>query len=201
MIVVATIHWKTAVSGSFNGAANWDTATVPGANDDALIDASGTYIVTSASKSTVNSLSTIATATLSMIANAFTLAHDCTNAGALTVAAPATLLTGVAGSAFGIVNSGTINLNGKWQIPASGLALSGGGWIILGASASIESGLSGDQGGGSTGRGRLRVVAPDVSGIHRLTRYSTVSSLLRRCLPPLPALPEGATALRRPHRI
>ena len=44
---MSIIHWKTAVSGDFNTAANWNPALVPGSGDDAIIDAVGTYTVRS----------------------------------------------------------------------------------------------------------------------------------------------------------
>ena len=50
---MADIDWKSAVSGSFNTAADWTPAKVPGSSDDAILkNFSSAYTVTS-SKSNV----------------------------------------------------------------------------------------------------------------------------------------------------
>jgi hypothetical protein len=49
---MAIIHWKIATSGDFNTASNWNPAVVPGSGDDAIIDAVGTYTVTSSTTNT-----------------------------------------------------------------------------------------------------------------------------------------------------
>ena len=56
-------------------AANWNPATVPGASDTAAIDAASltAYTVNATSDGTVNNLTTIATATLSITGGAFTI--------------------------------------------------------------------------------------------------------------------------------
>lgn len=137
---MTTLHWKNAVSGSFNVAANWNPATVPGAADSVFLDPTGTYTVSSAVNNTVFSLSTIATATLSITGNAFTLTHDSDNVGTIAVANGASLVTGAAGSAIGLFNSGSIKLSAtsaatKWQIAATKLSLSGAGKVLLNAKA------------------------------------------------------------------
>jgi hypothetical protein len=44
---MTTIFWKNGVNGDFGTASNWSTDTVPGGSDDAVINAPGTYTVTS----------------------------------------------------------------------------------------------------------------------------------------------------------
>ena len=50
---MATFHWKKAVSSSFNTAANWTPAGIPGVADAAVIDAVGTYTLTGKGKLTL----------------------------------------------------------------------------------------------------------------------------------------------------
>ncbi len=50
------IHWINTSSGSFENAANWSPAVVPGPADNAYIDAVGTYTVTMNASHTVNSI-------------------------------------------------------------------------------------------------------------------------------------------------
>ena len=78
---MATIHWKSGVNGNFAVAANWNPATVPGAGDEAAIDAAGTYKVTTSASQAVQSLDTAAGATLA-IANSVFIAIDATGFGA-----------------------------------------------------------------------------------------------------------------------
>jgi hypothetical protein len=47
------IFWKTAINGNFATASDWSTGTVPGPGDDAVINAAGTYKVTSSVNETV----------------------------------------------------------------------------------------------------------------------------------------------------
>jgi hypothetical protein len=69
---MTTIHW-IAASGNWNAPDNWSTSTVPGPLDDAVLDATGTYTVTSSSNVTVNSLSGNSGATLDITAGVFTV--------------------------------------------------------------------------------------------------------------------------------
>ena len=52
---MATIKWITG-NGSWTTASKWNTGTVPGSSDDAVIDASGSYTVTLGVPITVNSI-------------------------------------------------------------------------------------------------------------------------------------------------
>src|SRR5205823_1373849 len=45
--LLAVAHWNSAVSGNWNTPGNWSTGAVPGAGDEAVIDATGAaYTVT-----------------------------------------------------------------------------------------------------------------------------------------------------------
>jgi shikimate kinase len=80
---MSEIEWQNGVSGDFNVGTNWTGDSVPGASDDALITASGTYTVTDNLGNTVNSVTTSAGATLSITARTFTPTNGITNAGAI----------------------------------------------------------------------------------------------------------------------
>jgi hypothetical protein len=84
---MATFHWKKAVSGSFNTAANWTPAGVPGSADAAVIDAVGTYTVGSSQNNTVEELDTIGTSTLAVNADTFEVTTVINNYG---IVAPTT---------------------------------------------------------------------------------------------------------------
>ena len=43
---MATITWTAATSGDWNVASNWSPTQVPGKDDDAIISAPGTYLIT-----------------------------------------------------------------------------------------------------------------------------------------------------------
>jgi hypothetical protein len=67
---MATINWKTGVSGTWETASDWSTGAVPAAGDDVSINVGGTYTVTIAAAASAHSL-TIgdASATLDLGAN------------------------------------------------------------------------------------------------------------------------------------
>src|SRR5262249_43041686 len=66
-ITVRLDPWKRPLNGDFAVASNWNPASVPTASHNAAIDAIGTYTVSSAADETVNTLSTIANAALSIV--------------------------------------------------------------------------------------------------------------------------------------
>jgi len=74
---MAIIHWKHPVTGDFAVAANWNPATVPGASDTAAIDAASltAYTVGATTGETVNNLTTVANATLSITGGFFTISN------------------------------------------------------------------------------------------------------------------------------
>lgn len=84
---MTAIHWKSGISGNFDDGFNWSTGAVPSASDDALIDATGTYVVTTSLSKTVQSLSTAAGATLDITGGEFDIGFfgTSTNAGIIEV--------------------------------------------------------------------------------------------------------------------
>jgi hypothetical protein len=135
---MADIHWLNPVSGSFTNAADWSGGVVPGASDDAILDAAGEgpYVVTSSAIQMVNSIRTAADATLSISAGFFQVAEGTgsgANAGQIQVAAQATFAaTGL------ITNSGAITLNGGTSgatfVIGGATTLEGGGEVTLAGS-------------------------------------------------------------------
>jgi len=63
---MAEIHWLNPVDGNFDTASDWSGGVVPGQNDDAFLDASGTtpYTVTLTVGKYLNTLEIASTATL-----------------------------------------------------------------------------------------------------------------------------------------
>lgn len=129
------IHWLHAVSGAFSAAADWSGGRVPGASDDAILDAAGSdYSVNELGAATVSSIQTSATGTLGV--NGQLTATNGTgggaNAGAINVFGGGTLtLQG------GVVNNGSIELYGTTMATATlilasgGVELSGQGAVFL----------------------------------------------------------------------
>ncbi len=138
------IHWKQGSSGQFNTASNWSTNTVPGANDNVFIDATGTYTVTVSTNHTIRTLDMVSTATLAITGGKFTITNGTrtgTNAGTISVGVGAALAIG---GAFN--NSGRIELRSGFGVTdlivASNVNLTGGGEITLnGHSAIVGSNL------------------------------------------------------------
>ena len=99
---MASISWNSGTSGTWTSASNWSPAVVPGAGDDALIAASGTYVVTIPSE-TVNSITlndpsaTLSSGGALMINNGLAI-----NAGTLGIA------TGIVNVVGAFTNAGTV---------------------------------------------------------------------------------------------
>ncbi len=167
-----TYHWTNGAGGSFNDQNSWSPTGIPGASDIALIDASGSYVVTSSTTNTVLSLAVAATATLDVSAGTFSVTSGSATgglAGTVIVGDNANLDLG--GS---IVNSGTISEQAATDatriiITSAAATLSGGGQVTLSASANnyIYANSAGDvltnvdntiSGGGNLGDGQLTLV-------------------------------------------
>jgi hypothetical protein len=138
-MTMSRIHWAQAVNGAFTDAQDWSGGVVPGAADDAILDASGAaFTVTSTGTVTVDSIQTSANATLSLysstmdypaVLTATTGTGDGANAGII-------LLTNSILETQGTLdNTGTIELSGKYgtsSIYSTGdFALTGGGLITM----------------------------------------------------------------------
>jgi hypothetical protein len=95
---MSQIHWLNAINGRFTNPADWGGGVVPGASDDAILDAVGSaFTVTSGANETVDSLQLTANATLSLIGKTFAATTGTgtgANAGIILVGAGATLVAG-----------------------------------------------------------------------------------------------------------
>jgi hypothetical protein len=60
---MATFHWHVG-SGDWKTAGNWNPSGPPTSTDDAVIDAAGTYTVTTSQNESINNLTLVSTATL-----------------------------------------------------------------------------------------------------------------------------------------
>jgi hypothetical protein len=133
---MANIHWKSAVSANFGTKADWVGGVVPGASDNAILDASGAaFTVTSNANETVSGIQTAANATLSISAYTFTATSGTgggANAGTIAIQGGAKFAVGGT-----ITNSGGINLAGSSKSGTAELlltaaaTLSGGGAVTL----------------------------------------------------------------------
>jgi hypothetical protein len=137
-----TKNWTTGVSGNFNNSAAWTPNGAPTASNQAIIDATGTYTVTSNVSTTINSLALISTATLAIsgvgvlfdvIDGTQGVAGEA-NAGTITVGNGATFEVGA-----NFTNAGAIKLNSTGAATglelAGSVALNGGGALTLSNSA------------------------------------------------------------------
>jgi hypothetical protein len=135
-----TKNWITGVGGNFGNAAAWTPNGAPTASSQAIIDATGTYTVTSNVGTTVNSLALISTATLAISGSLFDVIDGTqgvageANAGTITVGNGAVFEVGA-----NFTNVGTIKLNSTGTPTgfelAGSVALSGGGALTLSNSA------------------------------------------------------------------
>jgi len=126
---MAQIHWAKVINGDFNDAADWTGGDVPGASNDAILDASGAaFTVTANGGETVSSIQTTSNATL-QITGSFTAADGTgigVTAGVISVQNGATLT--LQGS---VDDTGEIYLYGGNSpttivIGAGGVTLTGG---------------------------------------------------------------------------
>ena len=133
------IHWLNPISGSFTNATDWSGGIVPGASDDAILDAAGVslYTVTASGGGTIDSLQTAGNATFDVTQGHFYITNGTgggRNAGTIVVATNATLtLEGV------VENTGAIELAGELYSEEGVLTLTGGGRI------DINAGIYGDE--------------------------------------------------------
>jgi hypothetical protein len=152
---MTAIHWMNAVNGSFTNATDWNGKKIPGASDDAVLDAVGAaFTVTSGMSETVQSVQLASNATLSLTGGVFT-ASDGTglgsNAGVILVGVGATLAL-----ANQINNSGRIAVEGSATLDVEGdventgvilLSSAGGGSTNI-AAMTIASNTTLSGGGG-----------------------------------------------------
>src|ERR1700722_13535737 len=146
---MANIDWKTDVTGSFNTAADWTPAKVPGSSDNAILrNFSGghAYTVTSSQKNTVGTMDIYSQATLSITANVFSdafaksIGGGSSDSGTIAVAGGATFAVGAghaAGSWYSLGITGKVDLNASatqaaiLEVVGGNINLHGNGKIIL----------------------------------------------------------------------
>ncbi|MGI8841122.1 MAG: beta strand repeat-containing protein [Caulobacteraceae bacterium] len=150
---MAQIDWTGAVNGYFDNASYWSGGAVPGASDDAILNAPGAaFTVTSNANETVHGVQTAANATLDVTAGVFTAyagTDGGVNAGTIEVGevgGPSASFT------FGgtLDNTGTVAIYNKpgsyvpvLTIGAAGAALSGGGQVELTGSTIVTGAAAG----------------------------------------------------------
>jgi hypothetical protein len=182
---MSAVHWTNAVSADFSTAADWNVGGkaghVPGASDDAILDAPGAtaYTVTASTSYTVNSIQTAASATLAIASGTFTATKG---TGAGTGANTGSIQLGDATNFdFGgtLSNGGVIGVNSTNDTTIvevlTNATLTGGGRVTLsdntnnyiqGASASTTLNNVNDtiSGAGVIGNGQL-ILTNGASGI------------------------------------
>ena len=129
------IHWAGDVSGSFDTGSDWNGGLVPGPNNGAILDASGStpYTVTASTNNTVEKVQTEATATLDIGGGVFTASGGGANIGAIQVEAGAALSLAGTLSNQGILATGVNGAAGTATIYISQSAtLKGGGDVDFG---------------------------------------------------------------------
>jgi fibronectin-binding autotransporter adhesin len=136
---MVAIHWKSDVGGDFALASNWNKGAVPGATDDAILDAAGAtaYTVTSSTSETVHSIQTLTTATLSITGGTFSAsAGTGTGGNAGTIMVGDATVFDVGGS---LANTGLIAIDSAGDTTemflTANTTLSGGGHLTLSDSA------------------------------------------------------------------
>ncbi len=123
---MTTISWQNAVNANWTDAAGWSTGTVPGASDDAVIGAVGSYTITLNSSITVDIVAIgdkSATLSISNAGGTESLAGDLINNGliAIDTANAAGGSTVTIGGTLG--NAGTVEIgNGNLSAPSTVIA-------------------------------------------------------------------------------
>ena len=110
------VHWINSAGGDWNDAGSWSTGSVPIQFEDVIIDAAGTYVVTSSGNVSVDSVKVGSGATLKITGGSISLTTANTdplsNAGTILVGATATLIVGESGFPNTATNAGTLEAAG-----------------------------------------------------------------------------------------
>jgi hypothetical protein len=135
---MTTIHWLKPVSANFNTATDWSGRVVPGASDDAVLDAAGApYTVTVTRPAIVNGIRTASNATLDVtMKGSFTAINGTdggVNAGSIVLldSATATLSGRFDNTGSIVMDNAGGNTPATIQVGATGLTLTGGGTVAL----------------------------------------------------------------------
>jgi collagen type I/II/III/V/XI/XXIV/XXVII alpha len=165
---MATISWSAGVSGAWTDASKWSPTAVPGASDDALIGAPGTYVVTIPSE-TVNSITLSDPSATLLSGSALTINNALSiTSGTLDIATGTVNVIGAFINAGTVIDSGTLQLFGGYSV--ADLERIGG----TGGSLSLANAL--DNTGGTfdgSGLANLRILGlgtilgGTVTGIHQ----------------------------------
>ena len=165
---MSQIHWVNPLSGSFTNTADWAGGVVPGAQDDAVLNAAGTaFTVTSGVSETVTGIQLGANATLAITGGTFIATAGTDggeNAGSIAVGDGATLAIG---GEFN--NAGTVSLrsvsNPADLVVTSNTTLDGGGTVSLsGGTVTMEGGLDSQILGPPVGHASLVNINETISG-------------------------------------
>ena len=112
----SAVHWINPAGGDWNEPTNWSTGFVPIPFQDIILDAAGTYEITSSHDVRIDSLMVAAGVTLAITGGTFKLidANDepLKNAGTISVGSGGTLIIGNAGFAETAINTGTLQATG-----------------------------------------------------------------------------------------
>src|SRR5579859_4351126 len=139
---MASITWKSAISGLFSTAADWTGGSVPGSGDDAILGAFGTtaYTVTAVGQ-VVNDLQTSSLATLAVAAGqTFQMVNGTgsgVNAGTIQVGDNAILYLGGTVDNTNASAAGGIQLNStgnstEIRLTGTSTSFTGGGTVVMG---------------------------------------------------------------------
>ncbi|MDQ2860567.1 MAG: hypothetical protein M3T55_07565 [Pseudomonadota bacterium] len=129
---MTNIHWLNPVSGDFNTGTNWSGGTVPGASDNAFIDAAGApYTVTDSSTAVdyVGSLQVAANVTFDVgYGGNFQVLNGGANSGTIEAPTGRSVFSINAGT---FANKGTISLSHDGALLLGESTLDGGGQVTM----------------------------------------------------------------------
>jgi len=153
---MTTTSWAHGVSGDFDDMTKWTADHVPVAGDTALIEAHGSYTVTSSQLNTLADLEMAKTATLDIADHHMVIASGTGSgalAGTIDVMNDTALVLGTASSDTTFKNTGTINVqsgiesddNAKLQVTGT-VTLTGNGDVVLSGFDAVITAASTDAG-------------------------------------------------------
>ena len=169
---MAIIYWTNGAGGNFATPTNWRTDTVPGRLDQARINASGTYSVTTNASLVVLSLSTGAGATFIVQGGANFGLLEGTGLGAND---GHIIIQGGSMFAGGTIdNKGTIQVNGDSQLllGQASLSLSGGGEVILADASNTKCDITTNVDNNISGAGTVSLSNNEKGGVINATGTS-----------------------------
>src|ERR1051325_7385805 len=131
---MTTISWKTGVSGTWTDAANWTPTAVPGAGDDVLIGAAGSYLIDVAG-ATVNSISLNDSAATLLSSGTLTVnAGLALGQGTLDIATGSVIALGPFSNTGTVIDTGSLLLFGHYDAESIEWIGGSGGTLELASS-------------------------------------------------------------------